>query len=358
MMTTIKMQLTWLVRMKSIRTFFFLGFILFLVMSGCTRDADEEKAIVMCYTSIPLEIMTDIKTEFEQHHPPLEPVDIEVRIYREGSGNVIAKLAAEEITGGIRADLLWIAEPSYYYELKNRGTLLPYTSKWDADIPDRFKDADRTFCGARLFTMAIVYNTEHVSEPPRTWQDLLDPKWSGEVVMANPLYSGASMIFTGAMVNAFGWDYFEKLQEQGLVVVRGNSSVATKVATGEFNVGITIHNMVLDLRNQGSPIDVVYPADGHVLISSPIAIFRNTERDASAKLFLDYMLSPEGQRLLVSEGGFIPVRDDVQPPADTPSFEDLTANAFDLSWLTDMDKVEAIKTQFRATVLYKESEGE
>ncbi|OQY26933.1 MAG: hypothetical protein B6244_12195 [Candidatus Cloacimonetes bacterium 4572_55] len=246
-------------------------------------EPDDHRQVVMCYTSIPLEIMTDLKNAFEDKHTLNEEIKVDMRIYREGSGHVISKLAAEQETGGIKADILWIAEPSYYYQLKERGSLLSYESSYDNHIPDRYKDEEKTFYGARIFMMTIVYNTELVKYPPKRWEDLFDPKWSGRVVMANPIYSGATMIFVGSMVQKYGWEYFTKLKENGMVVVKGNNGAVTKVATGEFSVGVTIHNMILDLKENGSPVDIIYPEDHHVAVTSPIAIFRNSKNVDSAK---------------------------------------------------------------------------
>lgn len=335
-----------------------------LTVSGCTSEKSEKD--LLCYTSIPLEIMSDIKTDFELKYPDIglvvpdldsEPPDpnaedVNLKVYREGSGQVIAKLAAEREAGGIKADILWIAEPSYYYTLKEYDELFSYQSVWLDKVPERFRDEDYTYWGARVFTMVIAYNPDKVETPPQNWAELTDPKWKDEIVIANPNYSGASLILVGALVEKFGWDYFTQLSENGMAVVKGNSVVAAKIASGEFSLGITIHNIVLDMKKSGSPIDQVYPDDGYVVIVSPVAIINNSDRKELAKTFLDYVLSEGGQRILVEKGNFIPVRNDVEGPPNTPPREKLLNNALDTSWLRDTEHVDLIKKTFQDEILF------
>ncbi len=335
---------------KSLLTVLLLAASLIAFIS-CEKDFDS--SVVMCYTSIPLEIMTDLKKDFESKNAKASPINVDMKIYREGSGHVIAKLTAEKETGGIKADVLWIAEPSYYYQLKQMGILMPYESKWAEDVPAIFKDEDKMFYGARLFMMSVVYNTAQVKDPPKTWKDLLDPKWAGKVVIANPAYSGATHIFIGAMVQKYGWDYFKTLNQNGLVVVKGNNAVTSKVATGEFAIGIAIHNMILDLKNQGSPVDIIYPSDGNVVITSPIAIFKDSKNVKLSQVFVDYMLSKEGQEILVQKGNFIPIRSDVAYPPNTPPREQLMANAIDMEWMKNAAYVEELKEEFLRLVVFQ-----
>ena len=336
--------------------------ILLFLLEGCSKS--KKTIDVLCYTSIPLEIMTEIKKDFENRYPTItlnvnkdlielkEPEYINLRVFREGSGHVIARISAEQTTGqGIKADLLWIAEPSYYYQLKDQGYLDTYKSIWDKDIPAMFRDKDYCFWGARIICMVIAYNTENVKEPPQNWIDLIDPKWKGQIVIANPDYSGASLITIGALAQKFGWEYFEQLRANNVAVVKGNNVVGAKLATGEFNIGISIHNIIFDMKNTGSNLDYLYPKDGSIMITSPIAIFKDTQKKELSELFLNYILSPEGQKILVDKGNFIPVRKDVPFPPNTPTWDELMETAIDLEWIKDTAYVDEVKNKFEKIVL-------
>jgi len=335
--------------------------ILFVAFFGCRKKEKEDE--LLCYTSIPLEIMTEIKKDFEGKYPEIglviekisedeNAVGVNLKVYRKGTGHVVAKLAAEQEAGGIKADILWVAEPSYYYQLKERNQLMLYESTEGTHIPAHFRDQEKMFWGARVFTMVIAYNTEKVDDPPQSWSDLLDPKWKDKMVIANPNYSGSSLIFVGSLVKKFGWEYFKKMHENNVAVVKGNTVVAAKVATGEFSVGVTIHNIVHDMKKTGSSIDMVYPNDGYAVIVSPIAILKNSNKKKLSKKFLDYILSKDGQRILAEKGNFIPVREDVLPPPDTPSLDQLLDNALDDSWLRDQEYITNLKGEFQKIMMF------
>jgi iron(III) transport system substrate-binding protein len=95
-------------------------------------------------------------------------------------------------------------------------------------------------------------------------------------------------------------------------------------------VGFTLDNMVRQMKAEGSPIDLIYPEDGAVLLPSPIAIIKTSEHIEAAKKFVDYVLSPAGQQALVDFGSYVPARADVAPPEGAPTLDELVAGSFDL----------------------------
>ncbi|HPD07530.1 MAG TPA: ABC transporter substrate-binding protein [Candidatus Bipolaricaulis sp.] len=284
------------------------------------------KETLLLYTSTPIEIMTELERTFEAAYP-----GIDLEVFRSGTGTIAAKLAAEREAGKIQADLIWVAEYTYLEELKAQGLLLQYASPEAANIPQLLVDQDGYYYGARIFALVIAYNTTLVKDPPRTWTELLDPKWKGEIVTANPEYSGSNAIAAAVLGMEYGLDYFRGLAENNTTVVQGNSQSVTEVAAGAFAVGLTLDNMVRGLQLQGSPIDLVYPEDGPVFLPSPIAIFASSEHVEAAQKFVDYVLSAEGQSALVRIGAYIPARMDVEGPAGAPSLAELVAKAMPAS---------------------------
>lgn len=306
-----------------------LGFVTLMVIGVAGKE------VLMLYTSTPIEIMTELEKAFETAHP-----DIDLQVFRSGTGTIAAKIAAERAAGKILADLIWVAEYTYLEELKSQGLLLRYESPEAANIPDLLIDPDRYYYGARIFALVIAYNTTLVQNPPRTWTDLLNPRWRGELITANPQYSGSNAIAAAVLGMEYGLDFFRGLAANNTAVVQGNSQVVTEVAAGAYSVGLTLDNMVRSLQLQGSPIALVYPDDGAVFLPSPIGIFAGTQREEAAKKFVDYVLSAEGQRALVRIGAYIPARLDVEGPAGAPSLAELVARAMPAS-------VEAIVTNIR-----------
>jgi iron(III) transport system substrate-binding protein len=264
---------------------------------------------LLIYTSCPIEIMTSIEQAFEEANP-----DIDLEVYRSGTGTVTAKIATELEAGNVLADLVWVADYAYYESLKELDLV----------------DPDGYYYGARLFAMVIVYNTTLVADPPRRWTDLLDPLWEGQVVSGNPQYSGSNVVTSVALGMRYGLSYFEQLRANGAAIVRGNSQAAAEVAAGAYQVGFTLDNMVRNLKAEGSPVDLVYPEDGAVLLPSPIAIVNTTDSPDAAKKFVDYVLSPAGQQALVDYGSYVPVRSEVAPPLGAPTLQEITDLAIDL----------------------------
>jgi len=288
------------------------------------------KETLMIYTSVPIEIMTKIEEAFEAAHP-----DIDLQIYRSGTGKVTARIAAEREAGRIQADLIWVADYSYFEELKAADLLHAYESPQADQLLPAFVDKDHCYYAARVICMVIAYNTTLVSpdEAPRTWLDLLNARWSGLVVMGNPQYSGAVKVLITALAHRYGIVYFEQLRANDIAIVRGNSKAAAEVAAGAYDVGVTLDYIVRNNRAQGSTIDLIYPEDGAAVIPSPIGIVKTSSHIAAAETFLDFVLSPEGQRAIVELGSFIPVRPDVPLPEGAPSLDELKVLDVPLDYL-------------------------
>lgn len=315
--------------------------VLFLV---CARASGREQ--ITLYTSVPTRIMADIEKAFEKRNR-----GIDLSVFRSGTGRITAKIAAERQAGKIQADVVWVADFAYYEVLKEENLLLTYRTDAAADIPDELKDEDGRYYAARMISSVIAYNTRFVKKPPQSWGDLLKRKWNRQVVMANPLYSGAALDTTGALIKNYGLDFYRGLRANRAVVVRGNTGAAGKIASGEFPVGITLDYIVRNMKEKGSPIEVVYPTDGAIVIPSPIGIIHTTDQPEASKAFLDFALSEEGQKILREVGKFVPVRPDLDSPKGVPSLKKLMSDALPTDWDYIRRKTKWLREQFAAIML-------
>src|SRR5919106_830634 len=195
--------------------------------------AQAKPSRVLLYTSVPQELATQFADAFMRKHP-----DIKVEIYRAGSTEVGAKLAAEREVGGIRADLLWLADAPVYYDLRGRGELMPYVSPDAKHIPADLKDA------------------------PKSWKEF--PDFGKKAVMGNPLYSGSNFVTVAAFVKKDGWGWFETARAKGVAIVRGNSEAATALAGKEFAIAMTLDYIVAGLMKKGAPLAIIWPAEGAI----------------------------------------------------------------------------------------------
>ncbi len=279
--------------------------VLLLVLSGCGGSGAKKagapaKGKVMLYSSMKDSQLSALKAGFTKKYP-----DIQMDYYTAGTGNVMTKLATEQQAGGISADLIWVGEPTNYLEFKAKGLLMPYRSPEAADIPERFRDKDDMFIAARVVMLGFVYNKSLVkaNEIPKKWEDLLSARFKGRVGMTDPTFSGTTLYTVAGLIQnkEYGWSYLEKLKANNVKLERGSSSVVNKVGSGEYHVSIGVDYIAWTLMNQGSPIGFVYPDKGIPMIDSPIAIIKNTKNEKAAKLLYDYILSDEGQKILMKE---------------------------------------------------------
>jgi len=268
---------------------------------------------LILYTSQPERDAAQTVAAFKRGHPA-----VEVDVFRSGTTEVMAKLAAEFSAGAPKADVLLLADAASMEALKRDGRLVPYReAKVDGLDPSTF-DVDRTYFGSKLITTGIAVNTAAKSRPA-SWADLAKPEYKGQVAMPSPLYSGAAAIMLGAMASRpdLGWSYFEKLKAADTVAVRGNGAVVTAVANGEKAYGVLVDFMAFNAKAKGSPIDFIFPAEGLPAVTEPVAILKTTQNAAAARAFVDFILSDDGQKLAVSMG-YIPARASVGMPAWYP----------------------------------------
>jgi len=264
------------------------------------------------YTSQPERDAAQTVAAFRRVQP-----NVDVEVFRSGTTEVMAKLAAEFAGGQPKPDVLLIADAASMEALKADGRLQPYKeAKVDGLAAGSF-DSDRTYFGSKLITTGIVVNTAAKSRPT-SWADLAKPEYKGQVAMPSPLYSGAAAIMLGTMTTRsdLGWKYFEQLAGSA-IAVRGNGAVLNAVASGEKTYGVLVDFMAFNAKAKGSPIDFVFPAEGLPAVTEPVAILKTATNPAAARAFVDFILSDEGQKLAATMG-YIPARASVGMPSWYP----------------------------------------
>ena len=137
-------------------------------------------------------------------------------------------------------------------------------------------------------------------DAPKSFADLLDPKWAGKMVKGHPAYSGTIMTATFQIVRELGWDYLEKLSKQRVMQVQSSTDPPKKLALGERAVMADGNEYnLIQLKERGQPVEVVYPSEGTPIVTGPTAIFKSAPNPNAARLFQSYLHSREGQQLLV-----------------------------------------------------------
>jgi iron(III) transport system substrate-binding protein len=311
----------------------FAPFALLVLLAGCGGAAaggDGPAGEITLYTSEPQENADALVAAFNEQYP-----NIEVTVFRSGTGELVTRIESEREAGGVQADVLVAADAPTFESLKEEGLFLQYTPEGAEQIDEQFKDPDGYYVGTRLISTIIGYNTNQVDDPPQSWQELTDPEYRGRIGMPSPDYSGAAAYNTALWASRpeLGWEWIEALVANEPTVVEGNGQVQQGLASGQFAVGILIDYMVRDLEEQGSPVSGVFPEEGVPAIFQPAAIFENTDNREAAERFVDFLISEEGQRLSV-EQNYVPIRSDIESPEGAPQLDEIEILEGDLERLT------------------------
>ena len=328
-----------------------------VALAGCgggdkkaEKKATGTKGELMVYTSIYPDIIDNMcKPNVAKAFP-----EMKVNWFQGGTEKVVTKITGEIKAKKIGADVLMVADPSYYLKLEDQKLLLPYKSKEEKNLIND-KAADGAWYAVRVCNMIIAYNADKLKaeDAPKNWTDLADPKWKGKIAMPNPMLSGTAYVAVGALADKYGWEYFDKLKANGLRVEEGNSAIQNKLLTGEYAAAMILEENILKLANtKKEPLKVIYPKDGVVQVPSPIAIFNTTKNPEGAKALVDWWLSKEGQQAVVT-GWIHSVRGDVKEPIGSVPTKGLTDGKIKVDWRKLADNNAKIKEEFRKRVMDK-----
>jgi iron(III) transport system substrate-binding protein len=148
--------------------------------------------------------------------------------------------------------------------------------------------------------------------------------------MPSPLTSGAALIHTVTLTENLpeGWDFYTALAENGAQASGGNGGILTAVSGGEKLYGMIVDYMPIREAANGAPVQFVFPTEGVSAVTEPAAILQSSQNQENAKLFIDFLLSEEGQELAVSQG-YIPARDGIALPEGYPDRSEINVLGYD-----------------------------
>jgi len=292
-----------------------------LAQDAALIQAAKKEGKVVWYTSLAIPSSTAIAHAFRTKY-----AGVDVEVHRTGSQRVLQRVMQEAGAGIKNADVIHTSDADHFVLFKDKGMLMKYIPKGAEIFPAGFKDKDGFYFGMRATLSVIAYNPKSVAEKdaPKTWKDLLNPKWKGKMVSAHPGYSGIIMTHVLALVNLYGWEYFRELAKNGLHMVQSANDPAGVVASGERPVGANgAEYFYYKTQKQGNPIKIIYPNEGIPLVVSPVAIAKDAPHPNAAKLFSEYIFAKESQQLLADREGLYTGHPEVTYPADKPKLKDL-----------------------------------
>ena len=265
-------------------------------------EAAKKEGKVVWYTSVDLPLAERITKTFQDGFP-----GVVARVERSGAERIFQRIGQEYSSNIYAVDVVNSSDAAHLILWKRNGWLAPYVPEDVAKhYPAEHKDADGTFASFRVFLCPIAYNTNLVKaeEAPKSYADLLDPKWTGKIVKAHPGYSGTILTATHQMARDIGWPYLEKLAQQKVMQVQSASDPPKKLALGERAIMADgVEYVLFQLKEKGDPIEIVYANEGTPLIIGPNAVFKNAPNPNAARLLQSWMFSAECQQLCIDFGG-------------------------------------------------------
>jgi len=238
-----------------------------------------------------------------------------VQIERTGSERMFQRVQQERSSKIYAADVLDGSDQALFVTFKAQGILEPFVPadvmKWPADQ----RDPDGQYASVRFTLMPISYNTNLVKpdDAPKSFADLLDPKWAGKMVKAHPGYSGGIVTSTFQVSRDLGWDYLQKLAKQKVLQVQSATEPPKKLALGERAIAADGLEYVSNLeKEKGSPVEMIYPSEGTPFVPGSAAIVKDAPHPNAAKLFMSFLFSQQAQQFLSDTGGMRSFHPDVK----------------------------------------------
>jgi len=289
-----------------------------LLLSAVLVSADGKLVI---YNAGSVDMGEDLARAFKAKHR-----DIDVELIRTGSGEIIARVQAEarrpqgDIIMAMAKENLDVV-----YDLLE-SYRVPEASAFPNDVKDV---RGNKYFGFSFNIQAFIINTDRValSEAPKSWKDLGDSKWRGEIVMANPALSGSAYAQLFQMVGLYGWDHINAVRKVTTFVPK-SGLVYTFVGRGEFAIGITGEGNVFTEKARGNPVEAVYPSEGTGLRFDASGIIKGGPNPRNARLWMDWLTTKEAMTIISKAPHFrrmtrpdVPPPPGLQPTSDIKFFE-------------------------------------
>jgi len=268
------------------------------------------------------------------------------------SAQVLLQRLMQELSAGVpQADVVSTTDSAQLVELKGKNALVPYKPdnlQFVSPSLMQFNEPDGYWFITGVSPLIIGYNTDRIKpeDAPKKWSDLLDPRWKNQVAIAHPGFSGGAGIWAIAMRDLYGWEFFEKLEENSPQITRSAGENINTVSSGERSISIVTANSAATEALKGAAVASVFPEDGAVLPPGATAVLDKAPHTNAARLFAEFLLSPEVSEYYVSEERFS-LRPDVAQPKDMPALEDIKLILVPDSKV--VDEVPEIRSLFRDT---------
>ena len=300
-----------------------------IVFGGCSKKAEQKELKV--YSIIHEEETVALTKLFT------EKTGIPVSFLRASTGELVNRVITEK--DNPQAVVLLGGASSYHIQAAKEGALEVYRSAAAANLPDYAVAKDGTWTGFCVLTLGIGINEERYAKKfagipePKTWEDLLNPAYKGEIVLTNPVASSTAYLFVQDQLQRLGyedgWNYLLTLAPLVGQFPDSGSAPAKLIGTGEYALGVSYIHALAKYKAEGFNVKMIAPPQtvGDV---DCISIMKNTQNLDAAKKFVDFMLSKEAQELMSSIDFTIPVNPEAKGAEGSVPVTDLDLIKYDV----------------------------
>ena len=324
-------------------------FFVLAILSAAAYAAPKPKVVI--YTSMYEDVIEAMSETMKEKFP-----DYDIEFFYGGTGTLQAKVNAEREAKKLGCDMLMVADPSYSLELKELGLLHKYVTK-EADKLGLEYDPEGYWYPVRNLNMVLAFNPEKFKREdlPKSFKDFAyDENLKGYISMPNPLTSGTALVALSALKNKYGYEYFDKLGENKVMVESGSVAL-TKLETGECKVVMILEESVLKKREEeGSSLEVIYPEDGVICVPSPIMTIKDEwSANKNSKIceeLTEWFLSPEGQKYIVKGWMHSVLKNPPAIPYDSIQTSKIFEQAMPVDWAQCLAERAELRTNFEERV--------
>lgn len=284
-----------------------------------TDSGEGLSGTLTVYTSEPQAKIDEIIAAYNERQP-----DVDVQVFRAGTGELKTRVATEKESGEIQADIMLAADVPTFESYVAEGDLQALDISNAGELNQDVVDPEGYYVGTRIIPTVIAYNTDMVDAAPESWADLAEPEYKDMIAMPNPEVSGAAAFNTAVWIQeeSLGEEWLTSLMENNPTILESNGPVGQAVAGGTAPIGVVVDYVARELGEKGSPIALNYPTDGVPYVSQPAGIFSDSKNPEAANDFIEFLISQEGQELAVSQS-YVPVRGDAGVPEGAPELADI-----------------------------------
>lgn len=289
--------------------------------------AAKREGTVSWYTSTPVATAQKIANLFQAE------TGIKVQLFRSGGSAVLRRFLQEAEAGRVAADVVTISDPAAASALIKRDLLVPFRPKHFDKIPDEVKDPQGRHIAQRLNLVGIVVRTDRGLELPKSWLDLTQPRYKGQMVMPDPSFTAIQLMVVGTLSQKYGWGFYEKLRANDTMIVQGHQQVSDTLKRGERVIAAEgLDSYTWEDRQAGHKVQTLFPADGAFAIAAPTLVIKGSPHPNAAKALAEFMIGDTVQRLFPGEGIY-GARSDVDPPGGNPRLSALKLLPVDYDYI-------------------------